>query len=77
MSNFMKIRPVGRELFHADGREIHDEASSRFSQFFERAQERERVIIFSLNISTTKRAASLAGLRIAVQLLRLPTFIAA
>jgi hypothetical protein len=29
----MKIRPVGAELFHADG---HDEANSRFSQFCER-----------------------------------------
>jgi len=42
-SNFMKIRPVGAELFHADrqtdgqtGR--HDEANSRFSQFCERAE---------------------------------------
>ena len=31
----MKIRPVGAELFHADGR-THDEANSRFSQFYER-----------------------------------------
>ena len=29
----MKIRPVGAELFHADGQtNIHDEASSLFSQ---------------------------------------------
>ena len=35
----MKIRPVGAELFHADGRtDGHDEANSRFSQnFCERA----------------------------------------
>ena len=38
----MKIRPVGAELFHADGQmdrqtDGHDEASSRFSQFGERA----------------------------------------
>jgi hypothetical protein len=34
----MKIRPVGAELFHADGRtDRHDEANSRFSQFRERA----------------------------------------
>jgi len=32
ISNFMKIRPVGKELFHADS---HDEAKSRFSQFCE------------------------------------------
>jgi len=32
--NLMKIRPVGAELFHADGRaERPDEANSRFSQF--------------------------------------------
>jgi len=38
----MKIRPVGADLFHAGGRtdwrtDIHDEANSRFSYFFERA----------------------------------------
>ena len=38
MWNFMKIRLVGAELFHAgvqaDGRtDRHDEANSRFSQF--------------------------------------------
>ena len=39
MSNFMKIRPVGAELFHADGRtdrERRDESNSSFSQFYER-----------------------------------------
>jgi hypothetical protein len=35
---FMKIRPVGAELFHADGRtDRHEDANSRFSQFCERA----------------------------------------
>jgi hypothetical protein len=34
----MKIRPVGAELFRADGRtDKHDETNSRFSQFCERA----------------------------------------
>jgi len=34
----MKIRSVGAEVFRTDGRtEIHDEANSRFWQFFERA----------------------------------------
>jgi hypothetical protein len=38
ISNFMKIRAVGAELFHADGQtERHDEANSRFSQFCESA----------------------------------------
>jgi len=31
--NFMKIRPVGAEVFHADGQ---DEGKSSFSQFCER-----------------------------------------
>jgi len=34
---FTKIRSLGAELFHADRRtDRHDEANSRFSQFFER-----------------------------------------
>jgi hypothetical protein len=34
MSNFVKIRPVGAELFYAGGQtDIHDEANSRLSQF--------------------------------------------
>jgi hypothetical protein len=34
----MKTRRVGVELLHADGRmDRHDEANSRFSQFFVRA----------------------------------------
>jgi len=38
MSNFVKIRPVGAELFHADRRMgRHDVANSRFSQFCKRA----------------------------------------
>jgi hypothetical protein len=34
ISNLIKIRPVGAELFRADG---HVEDNSRFSQFLERA----------------------------------------
>jgi len=38
ISSSIKIRSVGTELFHADGRtDIHDEANSRYSQFCERA----------------------------------------
>jgi hypothetical protein len=38
ISNFMKIRPVGDELFHADGQtDKHDEANSHFSQMCEPA----------------------------------------
>jgi len=37
-TNFMKIRPVGSELFNADiGKVGHDEVNSRFSQFRESA----------------------------------------
>jgi len=40
ISNFMKIRPVGAEMFHAGGRTDRtdrlDEANSLFSQFFVR-----------------------------------------
>ena len=38
MSNLMKIRPVGVELFCADRRkDERDKANSRFSQFCEHA----------------------------------------
>jgi len=38
ISNFMKIHPVGAELFHEDRRTVrHDEANSRFSKLCERA----------------------------------------
>jgi len=34
ISNFMKIRPLGAELFHVDGQmDRHDEANRRFSLF--------------------------------------------
>ena len=35
LSNYIKIRPVGAKLFHAD---THDEANSRSSKSYERAQ---------------------------------------
>jgi len=38
VSNFMKIRPMGVELFHADRwTDTHDEANGRFPQFWEGA----------------------------------------
>jgi len=42
ISNFMKIRLVGAEMFHMDGQmdgrtDGHDGANNRFSQFCERA----------------------------------------
>ena len=34
----LKFSPVGAEFFHADERtDIHDEANSRFTKFWERA----------------------------------------
>jgi hypothetical protein len=42
ISNFLKIRPVGAELFHAGGlTDGHDKANSRFSKFYERIQKLE------------------------------------
>jgi hypothetical protein len=43
ISRLMKLRPVGCDLFHADGRaggrtDRHDEANSSFSQFCESAK---------------------------------------
>jgi len=44
MSNFMKIRPVGAELFHADVQmDRHDEANSRFSRFCECVQKKVKL----------------------------------
>ena len=42
ISNLMKVRPVGAELFHAEKQadrqtDRHDEADSHFSKFWERA----------------------------------------
>jgi len=40
MPNFIKIRPVGAELFHVDWQtDKHDEVNRRFSQFCERVHE--------------------------------------
>jgi len=42
ISNFMEIRRMKAELFHANGRtDRHDKANGRFSQFCERALKRE------------------------------------
>ena len=38
ISSFIKIRPLGAELFHADRQtDKQDEANSRFPQFYERS----------------------------------------
>ena len=37
-SNFMKIRRVAAEMYHADGKtDVYDESNIRFSQFCSRA----------------------------------------
>ena len=42
ISNFMKIRPLGAELFHAEGRtDRHDEINSRPSKFVIAPKKRE------------------------------------
>jgi len=53
ISNFMKIRPMGAELFHEEGRtdrqtHRHDKAYSRFSNFCERPKQQKKkgIIIF-------------------------------
>jgi len=44
----MKIRRVEGELFHADGQtDRHDEANSRFSQFWESASILNATVTFS------------------------------
>jgi hypothetical protein len=53
ISNFMKIRPVGAELFHADGQTAHDEAKMLLFANFLKAPKNE----FHLN-SIQQTAAS-------------------
>jgi len=44
ISNFMKIRLVGTELFHVDRQKRHNGANSSFSQFCESAQKADTLI---------------------------------
>jgi len=37
ISNFIKIRPMGAEMFRTDKKDGHHKPNSRFSQFCERA----------------------------------------
>ena len=46
----MKIRPVGAELFHADGQTRHDKTNSRFSQFSENVYEKNIFNALYVNI---------------------------
>ena len=46
ISNFMKIRPVEAELFHANGQmDRHDEANSRFFRNFEKTLKKEKNLV--------------------------------
>jgi hypothetical protein len=62
----MKIHLVGAELFHADGRtDRHDEASSRFSQFCERAHfGKQRVIIVVFHSLCTHEVSILSEIKL-------------
>ena len=42
ISNFIKIRPVGAELFYAKGPTDNNESNTRFSQFYERVTKVQR-----------------------------------
>ena len=60
ISNFMLIRPVTADLFHADGRrdrqtDIHGEANSRFSQFLRTPLKTAKSVI------TTARTSNFAS----------------
>jgi len=45
ISNFMKIRTLGAEIFHADRQtDRYDEANNRFSQFCESALKRLKIM---------------------------------
>jgi hypothetical protein len=47
MLNFMKIRPVGAELFPADRQtDRYDGGISHFSHFFERAKKKQNKLLF-------------------------------
>jgi hypothetical protein len=57
ISNFMKIRPVGAELYHADGwrdgrTDRHDEASSHPSQICESANNDTKILKYKGYIFT-------------------------
>jgi hypothetical protein len=65
ISNFMKIRPVGTELFRA-GTDGHDEGSSRFSQFRERAEKLHLLTKQCIYVSHTVTQSSLIGLSKAI-----------
>jgi hypothetical protein len=62
ISNFIKLRPVGAELFpadrHTDG---HDEANSRFSQFYERGNNETVAGLSLLSPSSLPTSSKIGG----------------
>ena len=51
----MKIRPVGDELFHADGQTVrHDAANSGFRNFAKESTKGKRLFFFTVNMINTK-----------------------
>ena len=52
----MKIRPVGAELYHADGQtDRHDEANSRFSQICESTKKCAVLSVHSIELYRERR----------------------
>ena len=68
MSSFMKIRPLGTDLFHADRRtDCHGEANSIFQQFCESAQKLKDLYLhssYSFCVKTGVARSSYAGLNV-------------
>jgi hypothetical protein len=63
-SNFMKIRPVGAEVFHADRQaDRHDEANSRFPQFCEGAWKRLEIYLTNQQHCTERYQWSIRHLK--------------
>jgi hypothetical protein len=61
ISSFIRILPVGTELFHVYGRtDGHDEANSRFLRFCERAGKRKRTVRQGCNILAFRSISHLA-----------------
>jgi len=59
MPNFMKIDPVGAELFHVDTRtDRHDEANSRCSQFCERALKKKKSLGATFELEAVNQCGS-------------------
>jgi hypothetical protein len=55
----MKIRVVGAESFHADGRtDRHNKDNSRFLQFFDRAQTIEAAFFFPIFLGIIRNEIS-------------------